>query len=165
MRRRIATAAGVALAVLTALTLAACGSSSTTGTQSFSGSTTNLNASTLPLRASGVVNSTGSLALNNSSATKGTIKTAAGDLYVTHNNPNPPPSLNTSACTATQATKGTYKVTGGTGSFSGATGSGDYTLVFSGKFPLTGGKCVITQNSSPVSGTETFHATGPLTVG
>lgn len=164
MRRRITMAAGVALAVLTALVLAACGSSSTTGNQSFNGSTSDLNANSLPLKVSGVVNTTGSLVLNSSSTTKGTIKTNSGDVYVTHNNPNTAPSVNTSACTATQVTKGTYKVTGGTGSFNGATGSGNYKIVFNGKFALTGGKCVITENSNPVSGTESFNASGPLTV-
>jgi ABC-type oligopeptide transport system substrate-binding subunit len=164
MRRRITMAAGMALAVLTALVLAACGSSSTSGTQSFHGSTTDLSANALPLKASGVVNTTGSLVLNNSSATKSTIKTTNGDVYVTHNNPNTAPSVNSSACTASEVTKGTYKVTGGTGSFNGATGSGNYTITFNGKFALTGGKCVITQNSSPESGTESFDASGPLTV-
>lgn len=99
----------------------ACSSSSSTtsGTQTFTGSTTNLaNNATVPITGSGVVTST----------------------------------------------SGTYTVTGGTGSYKGATGHGDYKITFDGKFALTNGKCAPTPSSNPVSGSETFHASGPLTV-
>ena len=162
MRKKITLGFGAA-----ALAVAAgCSSSpsTTSGTEVLSGSTANVNATSLPLTLSGPVAAHGTLELSNSSSTEGIIRTAAGDLHVTHNNPSSPPSVNTSSCTATQVNNGKYRVTGGTGKFSGAAGHGSFTIAFNGAFPKANGQCNITQNSNPVSGTETFHASGPITV-
>jgi hypothetical protein len=157
--------AGITLATGSS-TVSASTAPATSGTETLAGSTTNVNASSLPLTLRGPVATHGTLVLNNSNSTRGVIKTQAGNLDVTHTNPpNTQPKVNMSACTATQVMAGTYKVTGGTGKFSGATGHGDFTTVFKGTFTKTNGQCKLTSNSNPTSGTLTFHASGPLTVG
>jgi hypothetical protein len=151
-----------------AIGLAACSSSpsTTSGTLTLHGSTTNLAGNgSLPLTITGPngIATTGTLPGGN--GTKGVIKTGAGNLDVTHTNPpNTNPKVNASACTFTGSFGGTYKVTGGTGKFSGATGHGSYAISLNGTFAKTGGKCVINQNTNPNSGVETFHASGPLTI-
>lgn len=162
MRKTIVLGLGAAAVAVAA----GCSSSpsTTSGTEVLSGSTANISATSLPLTLSGPVATHGALELNNSNSTQGVIKTAVGDLHVTHNNPSPPPSVNTSSCTATQVNNGNYKITGGTGKFSGAAGHGNFTISFTGTFPKTNGQCSITQSSNPVSGTTTFHGSGPITV-
>jgi hypothetical protein len=160
----IASIIGAIVVLVAALGLAACSSGTTTGTQTISGSSTNLSSSTLPVTATGVVSTTGSLPLDTSSLSI-VIKFAAGDLDLTHSKGTmPPPVVNTANCSASQVETGTYTVTGGTGKFSGATGHGDFKISFAGVFPKTSGACTITQSSTPVSGTMAFRASGPLTV-
>jgi hypothetical protein len=149
--------------------LVACSSSSTTtGTQTFAGATSNTNASTIAITGTGVVADHGSLILNNSSSDKAVLQMSDGNLDVTHskgnNNGNGTTSVDQAKCSVKNVVTGTYSVKGGTGKYAGATGNGNYTISFVGTFALTGGKCQVTQNSNPVSGTEAFHATGPLTV-
>jgi hypothetical protein len=149
-----------------AIGLAACSSSPTvtTGTLTIAGTTTNVNASSLPVTTSGVVSTTGSVPLNTSSDHI-VLKFKDGDLDVTHSaGTMPPPVVNTAKCSASQVNAGTYKVTGGTGSFDGATGHGDFKISFSGVFAKTNGVCKITQSSTPISGSMTFDASGPLTL-
>jgi hypothetical protein len=69
-------------------------------------------------------------------------------------------------CTASATAHGTYTIVGSksTGKWAGATGSGHYTLYFSVTVPRMGEKCDFANNVTPVSGVETFHASGPVTI-
>jgi hypothetical protein len=149
--------------------LVACSSSSTTtGTQTFAGATSNTNASTIAITGTGVVADHGSLILNNSSTNKAVLQMSDGNVNVTHskgnNNGNGTTTVDQAKCSVKNVVSGTYTVAGGTGKYAGATGNGNYKISFVGTFALTDGKCQVTQSSTPVSGTEAFHATGPLTL-
>jgi hypothetical protein len=143
---------------------------SVSGTQTIVGHTTNVTAKGLPVTASGVVTSTsGSLPLNGpNNSGKSVIKFNNGTLDVTHskgdNHGQGRVTFDKASCSFTDVITGTYMVTGGSGSYAGATGSGTYKVAYEGKFAETMGQCVISQNSNPVSGAQTFIATGPLTV-
>lgn len=156
--------AGPALAAA-ALGLAACSSSTstTTGTQSFNGTSHNPNAPVVNVTGAGVVSSHGSVDLGSTSS-KATLKMADGDVNINHSKGTTSTSTDTAACTASEVNKGTYTVLGGTGTYAGATGHGTFRVGFTGKFTPTNGKCVISQSSTPVSGSITFSASGPMTV-
>lgn len=146
---------------------AACGSRTTSGARTFADHTTNLSPSaTVPITGSVVVTSTsGTLP----SSSKGVLHMNNGTVDVTHskgsNNGQGSTKINAAKCSVVNVVTGTYEITGGTGSYKGATGSGIYKVTFDGTFAMTAGKCMITQNSSPASGLEVFYASGPLTVG
>ena len=147
------------------LVAAACSSSaSTTGTETFAGSSTSVTSNIVPLTASGIVADHGTINLGGN-GTKGTLDLAKGHVDVTHTNPSPPFSLDKTTCTGTSVASGTYTITGGTGSYAKATGHGTYKVTFTGKFPLVGGKCNPSPNATPTSGLTTFHASGPFTFG
>jgi hypothetical protein len=164
--RKLIILAGVSIA---GVALAACGSSTTSGTQVFAGSTTNVSQNAkVPITGSGVVTST-SGTLPGGSGSKAVLKFNNGTVDVTHskgnNGGNGTVSMDSAKCTLTDVVTGTYTVTGGTGSYSGATGHGTYKITFLGRYALTGGKCSPTPSANPISGLEVFHASGPLTVG
>lgn len=64
-----------------------------------------------------------------------------------------------------QAASGTYVITGGTGSFSGASGHGTYTLVFITETARAAdGSCSPAGKAVPAGDQTDFTAAGPLTV-
>jgi|HubBroStandDraft_1064217.scaffolds.fasta_scaffold202479_2 hypothetical protein len=160
---------GLAAAALVAVLLAAC-SSSSTGAETLYGSTTSTaNNPTIPLKATGVFTDTGSIVLG-SKTTKGTLHFTKGALNVTHSNPpnpNAPTSSNATTCRVLFAESGTFKITGGTGTYKGATGHGTFKVTFGATFPkLASGKCNESNSANPVAGTSltTFKATGNVTI-
>ena len=160
---------GLVTAALAAVILAAC-SSSSTGAETIYGSTTSTaNNPTIPLKATGVFTDTGSIVLG-SKTTKGTLHFTKGGLNLTHSNPpnpNSPTSSNATTCRVLFAESGTFKVTGGTGPYKGATGHGTFGVTFAATFPkLASGKCNESNSANPVPGSSltTFKATGNITI-
>jgi hypothetical protein len=159
----------VAAATLAAILLAAC-SSSSTGAETIYGTTTSTaNNPTIPLTATGVFTDTGTISLGGKS-TKGTLHFKKGGLNVNHSNPpapNTPSSFNATTCRVAFAESGTFKVTGGTGPYKGATGHGTFKVTFAATLPkLASGKCNESNSANPLPGTSltTFKATGNLTI-
>jgi len=175
------TAAGVlAVAGLTA-GLACSSSSSTTGTLNLTGGQTltaaqaaqNNFVPTVSLTASGAFSDTGHLTLKQGSGANGngpghgTVVLSKGNLDVTHGSSspaNPQPHL-VSGCTFVVTQTTPYTITGGTGSYSGATGSGTATVTFDFTVPkLANGQCNTSNNVVPTGGSVKFSATGPVSV-
>ena len=174
---RLRFAAGLLAVVgLLIYVLAAC-SSTTTGTETITGTTTNITAQTptIPLSASGVFKDTGSITLTNNNAKCATdgLKFSKGTLRVYHcstGNPNGTGSYSTTTCKFTQLNTGTFQaVSGSTGDLKGYTGKGTFKVTFTGVFAKKNGACpseaVVNSNNSPnpTSGSITFSATGTLT--
>jgi len=160
----------VVAAALAAILLAACSSSPSTGAETIYGTTASTaNNPTIPLKATGVFTDTGTIALG-SKSTKGTLHFTKGGLNVNHSNPpnpNTPSSFNATTCRVAFAESGTFKVTGGTGTYKGATGHGTFKVTFAATLPkLASGKCNESNNANPLPGTSltTFKATGNLTI-
>jgi hypothetical protein len=105
-----------------------------TGTETLYGLATGkaamANAPAIPLTATGVVASTGHITLGGPSSGKGVLVFKKGNMNVVHTNAKSKSTFVKMNCTFTEAIPGTYKVTGGTGSFAGATGHGTYTVTF-----------------------------------
>jgi hypothetical protein len=160
---------GLVTAVLAAVILAAC-SSSSTGVETISGSTTSTaNNPTVPLTASGVFSDTGSIYLGNNKQTHGFLKFTQGKLEVSHSNPPmPQPNTNNNTCRVSFAESGNFKVLpGGTGPYKGASGHGKFAVTFAATFPkLASGKCNLSNSANPLPGTSltTFKATGNITI-
>lgn len=145
-----------------AVSAAACSASTVTGTENLSGTLANSNSTTLPVTATGVVSDHGTLNIG-TSGEKAVFDLNKGHLDVTHTNPAPTTTM-TANCLATQTMAGTYQVTGGTGSYQGATGHGDYKIVSTEQFTKVNGSCPNPNgNASPTSAALVFHASGPLT--
>jgi hypothetical protein len=186
MRKLTAFAGVVALAVW----LGACGSSSTSGTETFTAvlagaaaannfnSNSNVGLTFRTLTFTGPVNTTATnVSLGGSSSGSVTFHTAAGDFAVTHTqktNGNENPTItgkvgDTCHLKGSGGT-GTYTVDGSksTGSFAGATGSGNYNINYAAAATLHPGDSTCTANNIgnvvATGASITFHASGPLTV-
>jgi hypothetical protein len=184
MRRTYAAAIGAvsAAAVLSGAGLAVASASTAStastarhdghrGIETIRASTTNVNASSLIIHASGVFTATGTFTSPSGSGAavvhfvfpKGTL-TADGSAVT-----NGPLHLNQATCAVSQAGYVTYTISPAqsTGRYAGATGHGHATLTFSGTAPrLADGKCNTSSNAQPVPGTarETLLIKGPLTL-
>jgi hypothetical protein len=161
MQRRIIALSAV---VVGGLTAAACSSapSATTGHESVSGTTDNLSASALGVKATGPINDTGHLSVNGNGR-KAVIVLSKGEIDVTHAKGTGTEHFDRATETLSTGNTGTFKVTGGTGAYKGVSGAGDFTVTFTGKYkPGTTEQHV--QNPQPVSGQLTFHADGNWTV-
>jgi hypothetical protein len=168
MKKILLPVAGVAL-------LAACSSSpsTTSGTEtahgSISGASALSNSAKFHLTWTGPVNTTGQFSTGGAPPKEGqshTFKTAAGNLNVKVSaKPVNKQSSNSATCKIAFATTVPYTVTGGTGKFEGATGSGKVVVSFNGTLPKKNdGKCNMSQQAQPVSGAATATLSGPLTV-
>lgn len=183
-RAAVLVAAGV---VGAGLAVAGCGSSdggssstsspaaARTGTQVVTGSVTGKAAlasqTTIPLKLSGVVNTTGSIRLVNSrNQPTIMIRSGMGNLAVSHSKGKTTQKLLSSkTCKIAYGVRGTYKVEGGksTGSFEGASGSGKISLLFTANLPKkSDGTCNISSSAVPraSSARVSFAARGPMTV-
>jgi hypothetical protein len=173
MKRLIAVAATAAAMALTAASAASASAATCrSGTEVITGSTTNLaivlaNVSVLPVRAHGVVNTTGTIALSGPSTGTSSFDFRAGELTVRHTQTSggSQPVLNPRTCVDGLTQGGVYTVLGGTGRFHDATGHGRYRLTIAVRAPrLKNGHCNTSQSAVPVSGKITFLAYGPLSV-
>jgi hypothetical protein len=186
MRKLAAFTGTVALAVW----LGACGSSSTSGTETFTGviggaaaaNTFNSNSNTAlsfhSLVFSGPVNTTATnVSLGSSANGPHTFHTPAGNLTVTHEqktngNENPTITGKTGDTCHLKGSggTGTYTVDGSqsTGSFAGATGSGTYSISYVAAATLHPGDSTCTVNNIgnvvATGAAITFKASGPMTI-
>jgi hypothetical protein len=156
---------------------------STPGTETLTGRVTGAAAvassgPTIPLKFSGVVNTTGTFRPPNSNSAHVTITfpTKAGNLVVAAYAPDAnaaPTIVNAAACRFGSTVHATYTVDGAksTGKFAGATGSGKATVIFQASAPrfTSGshkGQCNMSNNAQPLTSGAfaAFTAVGPLTV-
>jgi hypothetical protein len=97
-----------------------------------------------------------------------TFVTKAGNLAVQVNSaPKNTQTISNKTCKALYGTKVPYKITGGTGKFTGATGHGAIVVAFHARLPkLASGQCNQSRSAAPVPGTvaATFSLRGPITV-
>jgi hypothetical protein len=154
------------------LALAACSSGGpTSGTETFTLTTHSISPNPVyHAVASGVFSATGTVQATSGSSSApllakfpdGTFR--LGHLTAGHTSANVDPK----SCAATFNQKGTnYKLSNGTGGYTGISGSGNANLKFTGTLPKLGnGRCNTTNSGVPKAGTTTttVHATGSLTI-
>jgi len=137
------------------------------GPEIVEGSTTNLGATSLPVKASGIFAGTGTLALPIGNPRTITFKFTRGNLVVL-NATGPisgPLRLNKTTCSFSQSLTGTYRILSGnsTGSYAGTTGHGSYTLNSSGIAPkASDGSCDMGGKAIAAKGLFTILFHGPL---
>jgi hypothetical protein len=164
---------------LTACTAGSIGSSATgsgassapapTGTEVIRASATNLDATSVTVKASGVFTDTGTLKLPIRDQRTITFTFTRGNLVVLNaTGPTAGPlHVNKATCAFSQTVTGTYRVlaANSTGRYAGATGHGTYTLNPSGIAPKTsGGACNTSSNATPAKARLTVRLRGPLTL-
>jgi hypothetical protein len=170
---RILPKAGAVLAAAasTALLSAPWASASSTGTQSFV-LTTRSTASNPVYQAvaSGVFSATGTMRATSTASTAPLKATFPKGTFLLNEESAGKESgtINPSTCAAVYTDTGLkYKITSGTGSYKGITGSGTASLKFTGTLPkLSNGKCSESSSATPVAGTalSVVHASGPVTL-
>jgi hypothetical protein len=116
----------------------------------------------VPISAYGAFRDHGWINLNGPNAGETTLTFKHGNLRVYHNAGTTKMYLNKRTCQATDKIVSEYWVTGGTGRYRGAEGSGTAHIVFTAVVPRKHGKCDTSGN--PVKGTTytTFVAQGPV---
>jgi hypothetical protein len=77
----------------------------------------------------------------------------------------PTESGSTQKCVAIFSEKGVYTLTGGTGAYTGISGSGRFSLSSTGVGMIKHGKCDTSSNSKPTASQEVITASGPVTSG
>ncbi len=87
---------------------------------------------------------------------------ANGTVSLKHSSGKGTQSVNPKTCLATLNFHGTYTLTGGTGAYSGVTGSGTYKLSILAIAARSGGKCDL--NKPPVAWHQVVNATGTATL-
>ena len=136
------------------------------------------NTTVIPLKLTGVVDTTGTFTSPNTNATHVTLTfpTKAGNLVVAAYAPDAnaaPTVVNAAQCRGKSTIHATYTVDGSksTGTFAGATGSGKATVVFEADAPKytsgsQNGQCNMSNNAQPLAAgaLATFTASGPLTL-
>ena len=165
-----------AVALSGGLSLAGCSSASSTvqhravnGTEVITGSVRGkaaaVSAPVIRLTLTGPVDTTSSITLTGGS--KGVLRTPAGSLYVTHSKGKTTRHVSARTCVAGFGNTGTVRVTGGTGKFAGASGSGVFGVTFSGVLPRKNGKCDTSPSARPVASTAimSFRAALELKLG
>ena len=173
MKRLITIAAAVLVLVLAASSAASASAvPRRSGTEVIAESTTNLaiilaHVSVLPVKAFGVVNTKGTVAVGGQADGTSSFEFRAGKLTVKHEKTSggTQPNLNPKTCVASFLEGGVYTVVGGTGKFSGAIGHGEYKIDVIIRVPrLKNGTCNTSQSAQPISGKMSFLAYGPLSV-
>ena len=173
-RRRavMLTATGLAAtAAVTALALPAGASpvaaSATSGTQHFQmmNTSTKQNITTNPLIAYGVITAAGT-DRENANGTD-TFIFPGGSLAVKHTpaKGGTKQSFNAKTCLFSYSERGTFKLTGGTGKYKGASGSGTYTLSAIGIGPkLKNGTCNPSQTAAALGAQQIVQIAGKITL-
>ena len=171
--KRLATIAAAVLTLVLAASSAAWASAAVcrSGTEVIAASTTDLaiilaKVPVLPAKASGVVNTEGTVALGGPANGTSPLDFRAGKLTVRHTKTSGgTQSLNPKTCVLSFSEGGVYTVVGGTGKFSGATGHGKYRIrVIIRVQRLKNGTCNTSPSAYPISGRASFLAHGPLSV-
>jgi len=168
-RTRLIAAAG---AVATAGVLATTGvmaataathhsAAAVSGTESFQIMTTSATGS-LSVIASGAVFTAAGTDQENQKAGTAKFTFSNGTVSLKHSPGKGTQSFNPKTCLFTLNFHGTYAYTGGTGAYSGITGSGTYKLSILGIAARSGGKC--SQSLPPVAFHQVINATGTASV-
>jgi len=147
-------AAGIAALVVAGATAAAA-SSARPGTEHWIAESTNPVTATATLIARGPLTIGGTVNLET-----GHVKLPGGTLTVSRHQVHGALRKNTRACLETLTSRGTYKITAGTGRYRHVTGHGTYRLVAYAIDKKVKGQCF---KSLPYAQTELLTATGPLT--
>ncbi len=170
---RILPKAGALLAAAASIALlsAPWASASMTGTQSFVLTTRSTVANPVyQAVASGVFSATGTMQATSAASTAPLKATFPKGTFLINEVSTGKESgtINPSTCAAVYTDTGLkYKITGGTGSYNGITGSGTANLKFTGTLPkLSNGKCNESSSATPLAGTalSVVHASGPVTL-
>jgi hypothetical protein len=127
------------------------------GTENFQMMTTSGTSSTASVIASGVFTAPG-VDHEHRSTNTATFVFSNGTVSVKHSSGTGQQSFNPKTCLLTVNLHGTYKITGGTGSYAGITGSGNYKLSILGIAARSGGKC--TQSQPPLAWHQVINASG-----
>jgi len=83
-----------------------------------------------------------------------------GSFKIAHSKGTGSQSFNPKTCLMTINQHGTYKLSGGTGTYAGIRGSGTYRVSILAVAASSGGKCV--KNKPPVASQEIIKASGPV---
>ena len=139
------------------------------GTEVIRASATNVHATSVTVKASGVFADTGTLKLPIGDQRTITFTFTRGNLVVLNaTGPvNSPLHLDKTTCAFSQMVDGTYRVlaANSTGRYAGATGHGTYTINSSGVAPKTSdGTCDTSSNATPGQAHVTVRLRGPLTL-
>jgi hypothetical protein len=163
MRKIIASAAvAAATALLGGTGIAVAGThASVSGTENFQMMTTSATSTKASVIASGAFTAPGTTN-NNSKGDTGTFTFPNGTVSIKHSPGTGKQSFNPKTCLLTIDEHGTYKLTGGTGSYAGITGSGKYQLSILAIAVSSGGKCV--KSKPPVVFQQVIDASGPVTL-
>jgi hypothetical protein len=89
-----------------------------------------------------------------------TVVFPGGTFKITHSKGTGPQSFNPKTCLLTISQHGTYKLSGGTGSYAGISGSGKYQLSILAVAARSGGKC--SKTKPPVAFQQIIKAAGPV---
>jgi hypothetical protein len=118
----------------------------------------------VPITARGVVYAPdGTLNLNTTGANS-VLEFPSGDVYVTHEQTSQSQKFNRWDCVASYSEEGRYQVDSGTGVFTGARGSGHYTIVSLVRYMHRRHGHGCNTNAPPVGGATFFHAWGPFSI-
>ena len=164
MRKILASAAtaAAAAAVIGGTGLAAASThTGVSGTENFQMMTTSATSSTASVIASGAFTAAG-VDHESSTGNTATFTFSNGTVSLTHSAGTGTQSLNPKTCLLTVNLHGTYKLTSGTGSYAGITGSGKYQLSILAIGARVGGKC--SQSKPPLALMTWCHASGPVTL-
>lgn len=119
---------------------------------------------TVPLEARGAFKDTGSVVLK-MNAKRGSLVLRHGNIRLVTTKGVATTKMNRSTCQFTEIIRGSYIVTGGTGSYAGATGHGLYAAPFSVVLPhKANGKCNFASSAVPTSAVIAFTAAGPIAI-
>jgi hypothetical protein len=162
-RRKLLTAVGGAVAAaalaVTGIT-AASAAPATSGTEHMQVMSTSTTSNTASVIAYGVFTDAGTANLTSAKVT--TFKLAHGTVTVTHKQTKGTHHFNSKTCLGVINQSGTYKITGGTGSYAGISGSGTYQLSALFVGAKTQGKCSMTK--APVAQQQLLKVSGPTTL-
>ena len=135
--------------------------SATTGTESFQMMTTSGTSRSASVIARGVFTAPGVDHENHRNNTA-TFVFPTGTVRLKHSAGTGQQAFNPKTCLLTVNFHGTYKITGGTGSYAGITGRGNYKLNILGIGQRSGGKC--SQSKAPRAYRQVINASGPVTL-
>jgi hypothetical protein len=164
MRKSIASAltAAAATAVVGGTGLAMASThTAVSGTENFQMMTTSATSSSASVIANGVFTAPGVDHEHNRTNTA-TFVFSNGTVSVKHSPGTGQQSFNPKTCLLTVNFHGTYKITGGTGSYAGITGSGNYKLNILAISARSGGKC--SQSQPPLAFHQVINASGPVSL-
>jgi hypothetical protein len=89
-----------------------------------------------------------------------TVVFPGGSFKIAHSKGTGSQSFNPKTCLMTVNQHGTYKLSGGTGTYAGISGSGKYQVSILAVAASSGGKCV--RNKPPVAFQQIIKASGPV---